>query len=46
MLALLGCRSVADLNRDCLLLPGDADTIAPAAPRLTVHAGAKAAGEH
>ena len=46
VLALIGCRGIADLNRDCLLLPGEADAIAPAAPRLTVHAGAKAAGEH
>ncbi|MET0681413.1 MAG: alpha-hydroxy acid oxidase [Burkholderiales bacterium] len=46
VLALTGCRGIADLNRDCLLLPGDGDATAPAAPRLTVHAGAKAAGEH
>jgi (S)-mandelate dehydrogenase len=46
VLALAGCRSIAELHRDCLLMPGDTDEVAPTAPKLTLHSGAKAATDH
>jgi len=45
VLALVGCRSIAELNRDCVLLPGDSAEIPAPAPRLTLHDGAKVATE-
>jgi len=45
VLALVGCRSIAELNRDCVLLPGDSAEIPAPAPRLTLHDGARVATE-
>jgi isopentenyl diphosphate isomerase/L-lactate dehydrogenase-like FMN-dependent dehydrogenase len=45
VLALTGCRSIAELNRDCVLLPGDSAEIPAPAPRLTLHDGARVATE-
>lgn len=36
VLALVGCRGIAELQRDCVWMPGDSMEIRPSAPRLTL----------
>jgi len=45
VLALAGCRSIAELQRDCLLMPGESAEIPSSGPKLTLHEGAKVATE-
>lgn len=45
VLALVGCRSIAELQRDCLLMQGDSAEIPSSGPRLALHDGVRAATE-